>query len=228
MVWDCTRPDVRNWTREDDKLWGTMMFIICGLLTVSLLGQPAAMLAMDRALVDVQRYGDRITDAVLWKGLTETKNVRRLATLISSDPATMQVFGSALKAGTEDISVVQKRVAAAADSAADRRALDLIAERRTTLLTLTKKATAPASGAEADATRSEVRQQYPAGAAAYVEALGGFVKVQQGNWKTPSRSPWPAAPAPQCSASWRRWSSSASPWQWPRCWCARFAGRSRK
>ena len=133
--------------------------------------------AFDDALRVVQAHDARITAAVRWKGMIETNAQRVLAITATSDPATAQLFGGAVKQAIAAIGELQQRIADEASTPAERAALELIAQRRAAVLADVKAAgEAKRNGVPVP---SDVAQVSPA-LAGYFAALDDFVRLEEG------------------------------------------------
>ncbi|MBB6562756.1 methyl-accepting chemotaxis protein [Acidovorax soli] len=168
-----------NDIRVATKMWGTILGLLVLMLGVFVFTQYRSSLAMERALADVQRYEANITAAVRWQGLTETNTERSLASMASTDEVIEKFFASRQDAGSALISEVQSGVRASAISEADKAALAKVGEARGTLLDTLKKLPAVKASAEPGARKDFALKEFLPTSVAYVDALKGFVKVQE-------------------------------------------------
>jgi methyl-accepting chemotaxis protein len=168
-----------NDIRVATKMWGTILGLLVLMLGVSAFTQYRSSQAMDRALADVQRYESNITAAVRWRGLTETNTERSLAGIATSDELIEKFFAGRQDAGSALISEVQAGVRATAVSDADKQALANVGEARGVLLGKLKKLPEVKASADPGARRDFALKEFLPTSVAYVDALKGFVKVQE-------------------------------------------------
>ncbi len=168
-----------NDMRVAHKLWGTILGLLLVLLATAVFTLYRADKAMEKALVDIQFFENNIVNAVRWQGLTETNTERTLAAIASSDAVIDKFFTERQKAGTALISEVQATLREAAVSEADRAALAKVGEARTHLLSALKRATEVKDSGDPEARRNFAFNEFLPTAVPYIEAIKGFVKVQE-------------------------------------------------
>ena len=168
-----------NDIRVATKVWGTVLGLLVLMLGVFVFTQYRSSQAMDRALADVQRYESSIAAAVRWQGLTETNTERSLSSMATSDEVIEKFFTERQDAGSALITTVQTGVRAAAVSDADKAALAKVGEARGLLLDTLKKFSGVKTSADPNARRDFAMKEFLPTSTAYVEALKGFVKVQE-------------------------------------------------
>src|SRR6218665_1315172 len=168
-----------NDIRVSYKLWGTILGLLLILLAVAALSQYRAGAVMDTAMADVQRYENQITDAVRWQGMTETNTERSLAGIATGDATIEKFFTDRQNAGSAAISEVQTRVRELAVTEVDKAALAKVGEARSHLLDTLKRLPEVKASSDPDARRNFAMKEFLPTAVAYIDALKGFVKVQE-------------------------------------------------
>ena len=168
-----------NDIRVAHKLWATILGLLLLLLAAAAFTQFRAGVAMENALADVQRFEANISAAVQWQGLTETNTERSLASIASSEAAVEKFFTERQAEGTARITEVQKGVREVSVTDADKAALAKVSEARTVLLDTLKRLPEVKASGEAETRRNFAMQQFLPTAVAYIDALKGFVKVQE-------------------------------------------------
>ena len=168
-----------NDIRVSYKLWGTILGLLLILLAAAAFTLNRANSAMDTAMADVQHYENQITDAVRWQGLTETNVERSLAGIATSDDAIEKFFDERRAAGSAGITEVQTRVTENSTTEFDKAALAKVGEARTYLLETLKRLPQVKASGIPDARRNFALKEFLPTAVAYIDALKGFVKVQE-------------------------------------------------
>ena len=168
-----------NDIRVSYKLWGTILGLLLILLAVAAFSQYRAGAVMDTAMADVQRYENQITDAVRWQGMTETNTERSLAGIATGDATIEKFFTDRQNAGSAAISEVQTRVRELAVTEVDKAALAKVGEARSHLLDTLKRLPEVKASSDPDARRNFAMKEFLPTAVAYIDALKGFVKVQE-------------------------------------------------
>ncbi|WP_394787102.1 methyl-accepting chemotaxis protein [Rhodoferax sp.] len=168
-----------NDIRVATKLWFTILGLLVLLLAAAAFTQYRAGVAMQSALDDVQRYEANISSAIRWQGLTETNTERSLASIASSEAPLEKFFTERQTEGSARITEAQKGVREVAVSPLDKEALAKVSDARTVLLDTLKKLPEVKASTEPDARRNFAVQEFLPTAVAYIEALKGFVKVQE-------------------------------------------------
>ncbi|WP_046114861.1 methyl-accepting chemotaxis protein [Aquincola tertiaricarbonis] len=160
------------------KLWGATLLILVCMLLASAGVQWHTARAHHDAMARMGHHEQLITDAVRWRGMTETNTQRVIATTVNADPIIKAAFAEKLKQGIAEISVLQKRISAQAVTPADKEALATVAERRTVVLALLKKGAALRDAGDSTATVAFVDGEFATAITSYLDALTAFVELQ--------------------------------------------------
>ena len=161
------------------KLWASTLVVLLVMTAASLITQRVASRAMQHGVDELLHYEAGVQRAMQWRGATETNTQRVVALALSQEPMVTQTFAPLLKAGIAGISELQKRIAAEADTEADKAMLAKIGERRSIVLALTAKLDeSRAAGADAAVRQKLVDGELMPAINAYLGAIDEFVTVQ--------------------------------------------------
>ena len=161
------------------KLWASTLVVLLVMTAASLITQRVASRAMQHGVDELLHYEAGVQRAMQWRGATETNTQRVVALALSQEPMVTQTFAPLLKAGIAGISELQKRIAAEADTEADKAMLAKIGERRSVVLALTAKLDeSRAAGADAAVRQKLVDGELMPAINAYLGAIDEFVAVQ--------------------------------------------------
>ena len=161
------------------KLWLLALFILVAMTLAAVYGQRTSAFHQRQALQKIEEHERRITDAVKWRGVI-TANVQRVLALSSTmDPAISLVFTESYKAGVAESGALQKAILENATSEEDKKALAVAGERRTVVLATVKLLEDAKKTGDTAAMQKIASEQFLPAIAVYVQALDGFVKVQE-------------------------------------------------
>ncbi len=138
------------------KLWLVILGLLVAMLAIAAWAQLNSAKVMEQAITSIQAYEANITQAVRWRGSTETATTMVVGGAITTDTALAQIYDAKVKEIIAKISLVQAAVTKNATSDIDKKAIEAIATERTQVLALTAKA-------------KDVKQANPAGVQAFVE-----------------------------------------------------------
>ena len=168
-----------NDMRVATKLWGTILGLLVLMAAVAGTAQLRASNAMETALAEVQRYEDQINAATQWRGLSAANNDRTLALLMINEAEVVDFFQKRRDDDSKAITVLQKQITDSDNSEAGRKALALVAERRTAMMAVRAKFDAVKSQGDFAVIQDYALNQLEPSSKAYIEALNGFVQVQE-------------------------------------------------
>ena len=168
-----------NDMRVSLKLWLTILGLLVSMLVIAAWAQTNSARVMDTAITTLQSYESRISDALRWRGQTETATKMIVGATLTTDAALAQSYGAQTKEIIVRISKLQEKIVKEADSPQDKAALQAVAEARTKVLALTAKTNEiKAAGTPAE-TQAFVDREFLPAIQAYMEKLDQFVTVQE-------------------------------------------------
>ena len=129
----------------------------------------------------------KLLDAAEWRGLSQSNVARVTAGLVSSDAGLEALLQPEIAANSASISVIQKRVDAAATEADEHALLKLVAQARKTYVAAREsaiKARAEAGAAAAATGKAMLGAQVLPAANAYLAALQAYVDLQRAHTAT--------------------------------------------
>jgi methyl-accepting chemotaxis protein len=160
------------------RLWLVVLGLLVAMLAIAAWAQINSANVMDSALRSVMAYEGRISDAIRWRGMTETATTMVEGNALTADPAIAKLYDGRVKALIAQISTVQERITKASTTEESKAALQAIADQRTRVLALTARvAEVRNSGADVQAF---VERDFRPAIDLYLKALENFVTVQEG------------------------------------------------
>ncbi len=159
------------------RLWLVVLGLLLAVLAIATWAQLRSARLMDEALQTAQAYESSISDAIRWRGLTETATTMVVGSVTTTDAALAQRYDARVKQLIAQISTLQERIAKAADSAPEQAALRAVADERTRVLDLTARAAELRQSGEP--VQGFVDAQYQPAIDRYMQALDGFVAVEE-------------------------------------------------
>lgn len=161
------------------KLWLTVTVILLAMTATAVVSQRIAARTMRDAMKEIQEHGGRTTQAVKWKGMTDTNTQRVIANASSSESNVAQAFAGPLKEGIAAIGILQKQIAESATLPEEKLALSTVADRRVVVLDLLKAIDAAKKTGAPQAVVEIVNGQLLPAVSAYMASLDAFIQVQQ-------------------------------------------------
>ncbi|WP_326533158.1 methyl-accepting chemotaxis protein [Pseudorhodoferax sp.] len=159
------------------RLWLVVLGLLLAMLAIAAWAQLNSANVMDKALRTVQAYESRISDAIRWRGLTETATTMVEGTAVSSDAVLAKTYDARVKGLIAQITVLQERIAKATITEESKAALQAIADQRTRVLAMTARVTElKNSGGD---VQGFVEREYRPAIDAYLKSLDSFVTVQE-------------------------------------------------
>jgi len=169
-----------NDIRVSTKLWGGILGLLAFAVAVGAWSQYQANHVADTALAGVRDYEQRISDAIEWRGATETVGEQVISSNATADSALQSQTDARVKAGVAAISVLQKKIVDRSTSDADKAALARASQERVTVLALNRQMRELQQASSTAAVSAEfVEKRYLPAIGRYVGALEAFVKVQE-------------------------------------------------
>ncbi|GHC73242.1 methyl-accepting chemotaxis protein I [Pseudorhodoferax aquiterrae] len=160
------------------RLWLVVLGLLVAMLAIAAWAQVNSANVMDNALRSVLAYEGRISDAIRWRGMTETATTMVEGNALTADPAIAKLYDGRVKGLIAQISAVQERITKASTTDESKAALQAIADQRTRVLALTARvAEVRNSGADVQAF---VERDFRPAIDLYLKALDNFVTVQEG------------------------------------------------
>ena len=159
------------------RLWLVVLGLLVAMLAIAAWAQLNSAQVMDRGLRMVLAYEGRISDAIRWRGLTETATSLVEGSAVTSDAALAKIYDGRVKGLISQITVVQERITKAENTEESKAALQVIADQRTKVLAMTARVT-ELKNAGSD-VQTYVDREYRPAIDAYLKALEGFVTVQE-------------------------------------------------
>ncbi|HVR49008.1 MAG TPA: methyl-accepting chemotaxis protein [Pseudorhodoferax sp.] len=159
------------------RLWLVVLGLLVAMLAIAAWAQLNSAQVMDRGLRMVLAYEGRISDAIRWRGLTETATSLVEGSAVTSDATLAKIYDSRVKGLIAQITVVQERITKAENTEESKVALQAIADQRTKVLAMTARVT-ELKNAGSD-VQTYVDREYRPAIDAYLKALEGFVTVQE-------------------------------------------------
>ena len=165
--------------RISHKLWLAVLILV--ILLVAVVGFAGYRSSKSQAQADLVMLdlAERVESALRWQGLTETNAARTEAMIVSSDPAVEAQFKETIPATSARISELQKRLQELATRDVDKAQMARIAQARTAMLELRKKAVALKSAGQHDEAMELIGQQYNPASASYLRTLHEFAEMQR-------------------------------------------------
>ncbi len=169
------------------RLWlptlavGSLLLLLTATVSLQTQGQIQA------AEQQLQTSEAKLLDAAEWRGLTQSSVARVTAGLVSSDAGLEALLAPEIAANSASISVIQKRVDAAATEADEHAQLKLVAQARKTYIAAREaasKARAEAGAAAAATGKALLSAQVLPAANAYLAAQQTYVDLQRAHTAT--------------------------------------------
>ena len=160
------------------RLWLVVLGLLVAMLAIAAWAQVRSANVMDGALRAVQAYEGRISDAIRWRGLTETATNMVEGSALTSDAELVKLYDGRVKGLIAQISELQERIAKASTTDESKAAMQTIADRRAIVLTLTARiGELWKNGSD---MKAFVERDFRPAINAYLKALDDFVTVQEG------------------------------------------------
>ena len=161
------------------KLWLFITLVVIAIMLVAALGLGRSSRILGEGRAKLEIASELLQVASQWKGLSQTNAVRNHALMLSNDPAVAAAFKSDIAKTTEQISELQKRLEAMPLSEADRQQLKKIAELRTQMIDVRKRAQAARAEDKADEALSLLNTAYLPSMKSYLDAQEELVQMQK-------------------------------------------------
>jgi methyl-accepting chemotaxis protein len=160
----------------------TRLWIPPALMALLLVAVGGTALVRTRALLSEAEQiqlaqQERMSAAARWNGLTESNAARTLAMLMSSEPQVEAALKADMKATSAAIGKLQERIAEISTEPAERKALDVVAERRKAYIAAREEVIAGKSVEGADVS-GLLEQKFRPALAAYTAAQQEFSRLE--------------------------------------------------
>ena len=162
------------------KLTGAIALLLAAMLLIGGFTFYRADRIASEASSSVEQAQMLIRKSVQWQGLTQTAVARSMAAAISSDPAVGELFKEAMATDTPRVQKLREEISKDAKTPEDQAQLKTIVGHGGALLAASKKARETgAAGGDRAAVEAIVRNEYAPAVRSYLEAIEGFVKLQE-------------------------------------------------
>ena len=168
-----------NDMRVSFKLWLTILGLLVSMLVIAAWAQTNSARVMDNAITTLAIYEARISDALRWRGQTETATKMIVGATITTDAALAQSYGAQTKEIIASISKLQEKIVKEATSPQDKAALQAVADARTQVLALTAKTSEVKASSTPEQTQAFVEREFLPSINAYLQKLDQFVTAQE-------------------------------------------------
>ena len=168
-----------NNIRVAHKLWGVIFGLLVLVLGAAVFVQHRSTLAMVQAFAEISHYESAITDATRWLGLTEVVTERTVAAINVQSAEAYKFLQQKNVADSAKISEIQKRAGERARSAAEKQALERVAQARTPARTLLQKVPELKEAGDYAATFAFTQQEFMPAAMALVKTVQDYIKVEE-------------------------------------------------
>ena len=165
--------------RVAHKLWGTVLALLIAMLALSVWSQMRFMRVAGDALAAVERFENRITTAVTWRGLAELAISLSSGSIVTTDAALSKEYDDTVAGLTARITPVQEQINKTAVSPQDKEALAKVAQTRADIRGLGEKNAQIKASGDAAVKRAYIEQEYRPRGAAYLGSIDAYVKVQE-------------------------------------------------
>ena len=125
--------------RVSRKLWGMFLVLMVIMLVISGFQQYRANSSMAQAIDEVIAIEGRVTEAVRWRGATETAVNMLMGAAVTTDAVLAQQFDAKVKEIIGAINKVQERIAAQTTDPQEKAVLDQVLADRKAVLAATAK-----------------------------------------------------------------------------------------
>jgi methyl-accepting chemotaxis protein len=161
------------------KLWLFILFVVTAVAAVATVGlvRSAAILADGQAAVNA--LGELVKVSSQWTNLTESNLPRNHAMMLSAEPVIAAAFKDAVTETTNQISGLQKKMEAMAQTEADKAQMQKIADLRKTVIAVRQKAVQAKADGKTDEALEMLNKQYLPSMASYIGAQREMVKMQE-------------------------------------------------
>jgi methyl-accepting chemotaxis protein len=161
------------------KLWISVLCIVAGLMGLAGFAGISAYRMQQQQQAQEAALAERMDQASQWAGLTRSNAVRTLAVVLSTEPSVSQEFSPTIKATTEQISGVQKKLEAADLSAAEKAQMERIAQLRSAMIALRQQALKLKEAGQVAESAQLVQSSFKPAVDQYLEGLQAFVGMQE-------------------------------------------------
>jgi hypothetical protein len=125
--------------RVSRKLWGMFLVLMVTMLVISGFQQYRANSSMAQAIEEVISIEGRVTEAVRWRGSTETAVNMLMGAAVTTDAVLAQQFDAKVKEIIASINKVQERIVAQTTEPQEKAVLDQVLAERKAVLAATAK-----------------------------------------------------------------------------------------
>jgi methyl-accepting chemotaxis protein len=161
------------------KLWISVLCIVAGLMGLAGFAGISAYRMQQQQQAQEVALAERMDQASQWAGLTRSNAVRTLAVVLSTEPSVSQEFSPTIKATTERISGVQKKLEAADLSAEEKAQMERIAQLRSAMIALRQQALKLKEAGQVAESAQLVQSSFKPAVDQYLEGLQAFVGMQE-------------------------------------------------
>jgi methyl-accepting chemotaxis protein len=168
-----------NNIRVAHKLWGIILGLLLLVLGVAVFVQQRSTAAMVQAFAEISHYETSITDATRWLGLTEVVTERTVAAINVPSAEAYKFLQQKSVADSAKINEIQKRANERARSAAEKQALERVAQARAPARQLLQRVPELKEAGDYAATFAFTQQEFMPAALALVKTVQEYVKVEE-------------------------------------------------
>ena len=165
--------------RVSRKLWGMFLVLMVIMLVISGFQQYRANSSMAQAIEEVISIEGRVTEAVRWRGATETAVTMLMGAAVTTDAVLAQQFDAKVKEIIGNINKVQERVVAQTTDPQEKAVLDQVLAERKAVLAATAKTWELKGAGDAVETQRFADDELTPLVAKYLKAQEAFVDVLQ-------------------------------------------------
>ena len=161
------------------KIWGSMLGVMLSLIAAAIWAQQSTSTTLMAAMTQVDHDDDLIAQAVDWRGKLVLATQRQIIAAQTTDTALSDSLSRQTLAASAEITRLQKAIAEAATTDADRQAMAQIGKDRATLLALRDKVTEARAQGGVAAAQQFVTDAYAPAVKVYMAGIDAFVALQQ-------------------------------------------------
>lgn len=163
--------------RVSRKLWGMFLVLMLAMLLISGFQQYRANSSMALAIEEVIAIEGRITEAVRWRGATETAVNMVMGGAVTTDAVLAQQYDARVKQIISGINKIQESIIATATEPAEKEAIEVVKTERKAVLAATARTWELKGAGDAVETQRFADEQLTPLIAKYLKAQESFVGV---------------------------------------------------
>ncbi len=163
--------------RVSRKLWGALLGVVVIMAITSGVALNRLAATVDQSMVDVLQYEARITDAVRWRGGSETASTMVAGGAVTTDAVLAQQYDAKVKSIIGSISKLYEGLAKGTTEPEEKQALDKVVEARKKVLAATTKTWELKGAGDGVETQRYADEQLLPLTAAYLKTQDEFIDV---------------------------------------------------